>query len=128
MPYRFAGSGFHALWLDVLSHLCKLHIEQQMVLGNAIFDQTNQGERVLRHLERGKSILQHWNHIAQQSETNPLDSNMVFDLVKTFGPHLGPDYEWISLARTINAWVAAHLAEPSFMNLVIEQYNASIKK
>jgi hypothetical protein len=126
MPYRFAGSGFYALWLTVINSLCALPVIQQARIWQAIFDPANHGERLVPHPERAEAVIQHWKDVAQQSASTSVDLSAMEALVKTFGPDLAPAVEWLTLGYTINMWFEACLPEVSFMNLVFEQHNASI--
>jgi hypothetical protein len=128
MPYRFTGSGFHALWLTVINSLRALPVIQQGPIWRAIFDPTNHGERLLPHPERAEAVIDHWMDVAQQSAGTAVDLHSMYALVQIFGPDLASAHEWISLGYAINTWFEDPLSEPSFMELVFEQHNASIRR
>jgi hypothetical protein len=60
MPYRNRGTGFVALWGNVLGSISRLPVNVQMPLWNEIFDPKNQGELQLDCNQTAKAIIAKW--------------------------------------------------------------------
>jgi hypothetical protein len=126
MPYRFMGSGFHALWLNFLSTIRTLPVLQQIPIWQAVFATINHGEKPLPHPERAEAVIQHWQKLIQQQ--NPVIELEDMDaLAKVFGPDFVPCQEWFTLIEAIDNWFKPFLSEPSFIDLVLKIDNPSSK-
>jgi hypothetical protein len=77
---------------------------------------------------RAEEVLHHWSTIAQECPNQDVAHGRLHALVKTFGPDLPPAYEWLALAYAIQTWFERYRFVPSFLDLVIEQHNASVKR
>lgn len=121
MPYRWAGSGFHAFWLTMLQHLHQTPILPTSPVWRAVFHPAHHGDRPVPACAVAEWVIQEWQQaVAALPAPTPVG---VEALVEALYPHFGHTEEWFGLTTAIGTWFAQGTASPSFLELVVARYN-----
>jgi hypothetical protein len=120
MPYRFAGSGFYALWMAIVQHLARLSVLQQLPGWLTIFEPANQGIDTIPQSFHAQAVIAYWRNQAEQSTvSDPVRQ----EFVRLVLPGMSASaYEWIEFVKALDRWFTYMLPNSNFFETVIATY------
>ena len=122
MPVSHSGSILLDLWGQILRHVAKLSVSEQKEIWLEVFNVENQGENIIKHNEVALKILQEWEELDINAESNRINENILMDLVDKVYLYTFSDAVWISFTVSIGEWFKKYIDEPSFYDSVCGKF------
>lgn len=119
-PYRNSGSGFLALWMDILIAIQDLPVEIQVYIWTEIFDTKNHGDKPIQNNEKSKSVLVQWLTLSKSGDTTAIESALL-EIAEITCHEFLSGHEWVKLMYAIDKWYKNINHGFSFSELVLEQ-------
>lgn len=125
MPYRNSGTGFRALWSNLLGFVSTLPVNVQKDVWLENFDTSNQGEKLVEYNDEAIQTVRKWVELANSYDTLQFNENMMAKMVDEIYTFSYSSDEWLVLTAAISKWFKSYVDKPSLFDVILNRYKAS---